>query len=247
MESNPKMLLDDCFAHDKKRLRHEEALAILRQRASPIVPKVPLSVADATGRILATTVVVPHDVPLHTNAAVDGFSFAAANYDANAGTEFPVVGRAAAGHRLEEQAAPGTAARIFTGAVMPEGHDTVVMQEDVRFGTIQGRDFVAIPGGLKRGANVRKAGEDIKAGEIILETGTILRPQDLAALASIGMTAVECFSRLKVGIVSTGDEVVKASAGAQLDSRTSLRCQCTDAGGPDRHRRRPPHRSWRVA
>ena len=105
-----------------------------------------------------------------------------------------------------------TAARIFTGAVIPEGHDTVVMQEDVRFGTIEGREVVGIPAGLKAGANVRKAGEDVKAGEVLLEAGTVLRPQDLAALASIGAGEVQCFARLSVGIVSTGDEVVRPGA-----------------------------------
>ena len=118
------------------------------------------------------------------------------DYDANAGTELPVDGRAAAGHQLAHKPAPGTAARIFTGAVMPQGHDTIVMQEDVRFGTIDGRDVVAIPAGLKAGANVRKAGEDVKAGEVLLEAGTVLRPQDLAALASIGAGEVQCFARL---------------------------------------------------
>jgi molybdopterin molybdotransferase len=95
---------------------------------------------------------------------------------------------------------------------MPEGHDTVVMQEDARFGTVNGRDVVGIPPGLKVGANVRKAGEDVKAGEVLLKPGTVLRPQDLAALASIGMAEVQCFRRLKVGIISTGDEVVRAGA-----------------------------------
>jgi molybdopterin molybdotransferase len=93
---------------------------------------------------------------------------------------------------------------------MPEGHDTVVMQEDVALSTGDGRALVAIPSGLKAGANVRKAGEDVKAGETVLEAGAVLRPQDLAALASLGIADVPCFSRLKVAIVSTGDEVVRA-------------------------------------
>jgi molybdopterin molybdotransferase len=216
MDSTANSLLDDCFAHDRKRLRHEEALAILRQRVGPIAGKERVTLAESAGRILAATAVAAHSVPAHTNAAVDGFSFAAADYDAKGGSELAVAGRAAAGHRLEQRPAPGTAARIFTGAVLPDGHDSVVMQEDVRFGTIQGRDIVAIPAGLKRGANVRKAGEDIEAGEVMLEAGAVLRPQDLAALASIGAAEVECFARLEVGILSSGDEVVKGNAGAKL-------------------------------
>ena len=140
-------LLDDCFAHDKKRLRHDVALAILRERVRPVVGIERVPLAEATGRILAAAVVAPRSVPAHTNAAVDGYSFAAADYAAAAGGELAVAGRAAAGHPLAERPAPQTAARIFTGAVMPDGHDTVVMQEDVRTGTADGQPIVAIPPG----------------------------------------------------------------------------------------------------
>jgi molybdopterin molybdotransferase len=202
-------LLDDCFAHDKRRLRHAEALAILKQRVAPVAGREAVALADAAGRILAEPAVAPRPVPAHTNAAVDGYSFAAADYDAAAGKVLPVDGRAAAGRRLERTPAPGAAARIFTGAVMPAGHDTVVMQEDVEAKTVDGRTVVAIPPGLKHGANVRRAGEDVEAGEPLLRPGAVLRPQELAALASIGMAEVPCFARLKVAIISTGDEVVR--------------------------------------
>ena len=205
-------LLDDCFAHDKPRLRHEEALSILKQRIAPIAGVENVALVETTGRILSTDIAAPHPVPAHTNAAVDGFSFASAGYDASAGSEFPVTGRVAAGHRLTEALASGTAARIFTGAVIPEGHDTVVMQEDVRFGTVGGQEMVGIPAGLKPGANVRKAGEDVKTGEVVLRAGTVLRPQDLAALASLGFGQISCFTRVRVGIVSTGDEIIHVGA-----------------------------------
>jgi molybdopterin molybdotransferase len=207
-------LLDDCFAHDKKRLRHGEALAILKSRVAPVAGKEIVPLAAAAGRILAEAAVAPRSVPAHTNAAVDGYSFAAADYDAAAGRALPVDGRAAAGHRLERAPAPGAAARIFTGAVMPAGHDTVVMQEDAEARTVDGRTVVAIPPGLRRGANVRRAGEDVEAGATLLPAGAVLRPQDLAALASIGMAEAACFARLKVAIVSTGDEVVRPGSGA---------------------------------
>ena len=210
MDSPPNKLLDDCFAHDKKRLRHAEALAILKARVRPVVGVERVALAEAAGRILATAAVAPRPVPAHTNAAVDGFSFAARDYDVAAGAELTVEGRAAAGHPLAGKAARGSAARIFTGAIVPEGHDTVVMQEDVRAGTIDGRQIVSVPPGLKRGANVRKAGEDVKEGETVLAQGAVLRPQDLSALASLGFGEVDCFKRLKVAIVSTGDEVVRA-------------------------------------
>jgi molybdopterin molybdotransferase len=205
-------LIDDCFVHDKKRLRHAEALAILKRRIAPVAGTETVPLAEAAGRILAEPAVAPRPVPAHTNAAVDGYSFASAEDDAATGKEVPVDGRAAAGHRLERAPAPGTAVRIFTGAVMPEGHDTVVMQEDVEAKTVAGRTVVSIPAGLTRGANVRCAGEDVQAGETLLRPGAVLRPQDLAALACIGMARVPCFTRLEVAIISTGDEVVRPGA-----------------------------------
>ena len=208
-------LLDDCFAHDRKRLRHAEALAILKERVRPVVGVERVALSGAAGRILATAAVAPRPVPAHTNAAVDGFSFAAADYDAAAGAQLAVEGRAAAGHPLDAKPGPRTAVRIFTGAVLPAGHDTVVMQEDVRTSNGGGKPMVAIPPGLKRGANVRKAGEDVKEGESVLGAGAVLRPQDLSALASLGFGEVDCFQRLKVAIVSTGDEVVRAGAALQ--------------------------------
>jgi molybdopterin molybdotransferase len=211
-KSKPGKLIDDCFAHDKKRLRHDEALAILKGRVAPVTGKETVPLAEAAGRVLAEPAVAPRPVPAHTNAAVDGYSFAATDYDPGTGAELAVEGRAAAGHRLRHAPAPATAVRIFTGAVVPAGHDTVVMQEDTQTTTAGGRGFVAIPPGLKRGANVRRAGEDVQAGETLLQAGAVLRPQELAALASIGMGKVPCFARLRVAIVSTGDELVRPGA-----------------------------------
>ena len=222
-------LLDDCFAHDKKRLRHDAALAILKERVRPVVDPEIVALTAAAGRILAAAAVAPRPIPAHTNAAVDGYSFAAGDCDATAETELIVGGRAAAGHPLSSRPAARTAVRIFTGAVMPEGHDTVVMQEDVRTRAAGGRTLVAIPAGSRRGANVRKAGEDVKAGETVLTEGAVLRPQDLAALASLGFSEVASFKRLRVAIVSTGDEVRRGGGtpGSQLDTG-----QVYDANAP---------------
>ncbi len=157
-------LLDDCFAHDKRRLRHGEALAILKQRVEPVAARETVPLAEAAGRILAEPAVAPRPVPAHTNAAVDGYAFAAADYDAAGGAELPGGGTGRSGPRLVGAPVLRTAARIFTGAAMPAGHDTVVMQEDVEAKTVAGQIFVSIPPGLKRGANVRRAGEDVEAG-----------------------------------------------------------------------------------
>jgi molybdopterin molybdotransferase len=204
-------LIDDCFAPTQRRLRHAEALDILRQRVTPVAASADIALADASARILAQAVTAPHPVPAHTNAAVDGYAFAARDYDATGGSEFVLQGRAAAGHPHAAPVGKGAAVRIFTGAVMPPGCDSVVMQEDAEL--LPGGEIrVRIPAGLRPGANTRQAGEDVKAGERLFEAGHVLRPQDLAALASLGLAHVKCFERLRIAIVSSGDEVVRPGA-----------------------------------
>jgi len=207
-----KKLLNDCFAHDSKRLTHHQALALLESRINPVAGEETLALNQAAGRILAAPAVALSPVPAHDNSAVDGYAFAAADYDASLGTEFQVVGRAAAGHPLKDAAQPQTAVRIFTGAVVPDGTDSVVMQEDIEGFERGGANWLKIPAGLKAGANVRLAGEDIAAGTQLLGRGAIIRPQDLAGLASIGLADVSCFKRVKVAIFSTGDEVIRPGA-----------------------------------
>ena len=113
----------------------------------------------------------------------------------------------AAGHASSDTLGPWAAARIFTGAVMPPGADTVAMQEDCEPHQQDGQDFVIVPQGLKKGANCRKAGEDVKAGTAMLSSGRMLRPQDLAAIATTGRADVTVFRKLKMALVSTGDEL----------------------------------------
>lgn len=208
-------LIDDCFAHDNRRLTHAEALAILEQRVRPVtgVERVPL--AAAAGRIISEPAVAARPVPAHTNAAVDGYAFASSHYDRASGARFAIAGRAAAGHALAHAADVASAVRIFTGAMMPATLDTVVMQEDVTLEDVAGTPHVHIPPGLKPGANVRKAGEDVAQGATVIEAGTLLRPQDLAALASLGVSHASCFQPLRVAIVSSGDEVVRSGAPLQ--------------------------------
>jgi len=207
-------LLDDCFLHDSQRLRHDEAVSILRSRVRPVVATETVPLEAAAGRILAASAEARMPVPAHTNSAVDGYAFAAATYDLAAGATLPVAGRAAAGSPLGQGIVPGTAARIFTGAVMPDGADTVVMQEDVALDDGPAGMRVRIPAGLKPAANVRHAGEDVARGEALLGPGHVLRPQDLAALASIGLAEVRCFRRLRVAVVSTGNEIIRAGSRA---------------------------------
>lgn len=207
-------LLDDCFAHDRERLSHAEAVERLKQSIAPISESENVRLQHALGRILSVPVTATEPVPTHTNAAVDGYAFAARDCDPMRGATLELAGRAAAGRPFVPVPPAGSAVRIFTGAMMPVGLDTVAMQEDCRETTQEGgRVTVRLPGGLKPGANVRRAGEDLKAGEPLFTPGHVLRPQDLAALASVGRADVRCFRRLRVGIVSTGDEIVAPGQG----------------------------------
>lgn len=206
-------LLDDCFLHDGERMRHADAIALLKARVAPTALEERVALVHAAGRIAARNVVAPGPVPAHTNSAVDGYAFPGSAYDRALGATWRVEGRAAAGHPASLAIEAGCAARVFTGAVMPDGCDTVVMQEDVRLEARKEGTFVSVPPGLKRGANVRPAGEDLKAGDAVLKAGQRIRPQDLAQLASIGATDVACYKPLSVAIVSTGDEVVRVGSG----------------------------------
>jgi molybdopterin molybdotransferase len=199
-------LIDDCFLHDKDRLRHHDALAILKKRVSRVVETEDVRLENALERILAENVAAPRNVPLADNSAVDGYAFRHADFE-DAGGFFPLQQRIAAGHSSDIRLAPWAAARIFTGAVMPPGADTVAMQEDCEPHQQDGKDFIIVPQGLKMGANCRKAGEDVAEGTAILGSGQRLRPQDLAAIASTGRAEISVFRRLKVALVSTGDEL----------------------------------------
>jgi molybdopterin molybdotransferase len=202
-------LIDDCFVLDKDRIPHAEALAILKSRIGPVVEIEETSLAEATGRYLARVIVSPRPIPAHDNAAVDGYAFSYAAYDKEKGGKFKIVGEAAAGHPFRAIPPADCSVRIFTGAVMPTGLDTVAMQEDARIEESDKDGWVLIPPGLKQGANRRLAGEDAKQGAVLAEPGARLRPQDVAAAAATGLDTVSCYTPLKVAIVSTGDEIIR--------------------------------------
>lgn len=234
----PKKLVDDCFLHDSDRMRHDEVVTLLRDRIVPVTAAEKVVLTQAIGRTLAGGAVARQPVPGHTNAAVDGYAFAHADHAAGGGLTLPVSARVSAGHPLREPVAAGTAVRIFTGAVMPAGLDTTAMQEDCE--VLDGGARVHVPAGLKKGANVRRAGEDVAQGETLLDAGHIVRPQDLAALASIGLGDVECRKRLKVAIVSTGDEVIRPGSrplapGEVYDANAPMLAAMAGLAGCDVH------------
>jgi molybdopterin molybdotransferase len=126
----------------------------------------------SAGRYLAEAVLAPRPIPAHDNAAVDGYSFAYASYDKAQGMRFKVSGEASAGHPYAAVPPADGTVRIFTGAVMPSGHDTVAMQEFVDVEERDGEWFATIQGGLKHGANRRLAGEDSEEGNVLVKPGT---------------------------------------------------------------------------
>ncbi len=196
-------LSDDCFAFGGELMTADEALALLTERLDIVVEPETAGLRAALGRILAADVRSERAVPPHDNAAVDGYAVSFDDLDADGETRLPVTARVAAGQALDRAAAPGEAIRIFTGAPMPDGMDTILMQEDCR----REGDDVVIPPGIKRGANRRHAGEDIEDGSVILRAGCRLRPQELGLAASIGRTTLEVYRPLRVGLFSTGDEI----------------------------------------
>jgi molybdopterin molybdotransferase len=196
-------LSDDCFAFGGPLMTTAAALDLLAERTAPVVETESVDLRRARDRILAEDVVATRDVPPTDNSAVDGYAVHYDDLDTQAETRLPVKGRAAAGHALGRDAGRGEAIRIFTGAAMPEGCDTVVMQEDC---TVDG-DEVIIAAGLKRDANRRRAGEDIEAGKTILGRGRRLRPQDIGLAAAVGRGELLVYRPLRVAVFSTGDEL----------------------------------------
>ncbi len=196
-------LSDDCFAFGETLMNTHEALAELSGRLTPVVETETAGLRDACGRVLAADIRAAHSVPPHDNSAVDGYAVFFDDLDAAGDTRLRIAGRVAAGQMLDRAARSGDAIRIFTGAPMPEGPDTVLMQEDC---TADG-DYVTIPAGIKRGANRRSAGEDIEKGSTILRAGRRLRPQDVGLAASVGCATLPVYRRLRVALFSTGDEV----------------------------------------
>lgn len=203
-------LRNDCFALPPgiNWTPVDEALARLRSRLHPVVGvdrAVPLS--QLNGRILARDVHAPRAHPPSNNSAVDGYAFRGPL------TQVPcalplIDGRSAAGEPYTGQVPAGYAIRILTGAVIPAGTDTVVLEEDCE--VMNGQ--LHLNGTLKAGANARKAGEDIEADDRILAAGTRITSTQISVLASVGVASVDVYQRLRVGVLSTGDEIKPVGA-----------------------------------
>ena len=198
-------LTDDCFAFSGPLLPLSEMERLIGERVAPVSETERVPLRGARGRVAAADVKAPVDLPPFDNSAVDGYAVRHADLSADGDSKLAIAGRLTAGARADIALKPGQAIRIFTGAAMPAGADTVFMQEDV---TVDG-DHVIVPKGLQLGANRRLAGEDVPAGQVALPAGTVLEPQHIALAAALGIADIEVRRRLKVAIFSTGDEVME--------------------------------------
>ena len=225
-------LSDDCFAHGGRLMTTAEALDHLTGRVSRVTADETVPLIEALGRILSEDLVAPADVPPHDNSAVDGYAVHFDDLDTAAETRLPVRGRAAAGHPLEGPAARGAAVRIFTGAPMPEGPDTVMMQEDCRLEN----DEVVIAPGIRRGANPRARGEDIRVGRRVLAAGQRL--------------CVSPWSRPATSCASQARPSRRAVSTIPTGSRLPPYCRAWAAGSPtsasSRTTRTPSAAPWKT-
>ena len=195
-------LSNDCFAFGKDMISLDDAHELLRNKLSPVVGMETVSIYDAVGRVICNDITASISVPPSNNSAVDGYAIKHSNLTDN--NSLTMVGRITAGASELDFCNSGTV-RIFTGASIPSGFDTVYMQEDV----IVDGDKITFPDGQKQGANIRKKGEDITAGELVFKQGRKLKPQDIGLLAGQGLDKIAVYKKLKVGFFSSGDELVE--------------------------------------
>jgi len=196
--------------YDPEALPVETARRVIRSLVTPVTANERVAVRAALGRVLGADVVSAMNVPAHDNSAMDGFAVRGADLKADGETMLQEIGTAFAGRTFDRAVGPGQCVRVMTGAVMPAGTDTVVIQEAVR---VEGNRIV-VPPGQKTGQNRRLAGEDLAAGRVAIPAGRVVRPAELGLFASLGLAEVTVRRRLRVAFFSTGDEL--ASIGTAL-------------------------------
>jgi len=193
----------DVPGHGHAALTLDEARAQIIAGVQPVTEQESVPLTGALGRVLAAAVHSGIDVPAHRNSAMDGYALAGADLPATGEASFAIAGVSWAGRPFAAAVARGECVRIMTGAMLPEGTDTVVMQEHVR--VQDGRAW--LEAGHRPGQHVRPPGEDIRRGQVALPAGIELRPAHLGLLASLGIEAVRVLRRPRVAIFSTGDEL----------------------------------------
>jgi len=193
--------------YDPDALRVDKAREAILACLSPITESEKVAVREALGRVLAQEIVPQINVPAHDNSAMDGYAVRFSDLQKNPLRE---IGTALAGKPFAGKLGVGECVRIMTGAVIPQGADTVVIQEVVK----KEGDRVTIPPGQKKAQNVRYAGEDLAIGKAVLTGGKLLKPADIGLIASLGIGEVKVKRRLRVAFFATGDEL--ASIGEKL-------------------------------
>ncbi|MBY0531689.1 MAG: molybdopterin molybdotransferase MoeA [Xanthobacteraceae bacterium] len=231
-------LTDDCFAFSGPLMPLDEMERLIEARVAPVGEREVIPLAQARGRVVARDVIAPVDLPHFDNSAVDGYAVRHADLNPDAETSLTISSRVMAGQTPGTKLGSTEAIRIFTGAPMPADSDTVFMQEDVR----EEGGRVIVPSGLKRGANRRLAGEDLRKSSTAIPAGRVLDAQNIALAAALGVREIEVTRRIRVAIFSTGNEVVEAgeqltAAGVFDANRALLRellarlgCEVADLG-----------------
>jgi molybdopterin molybdotransferase len=224
--------------YDPESLPVARAQQIIRDLIVPVPGTERLFIRNALGRVLARDVVSPIDVPGHDNSAMDGYAVRFADLDPAGETRLRLAGTALAGRPFAGSLGMGECVRIMTGAVVPAGADTIVIQEVVR----EEDGLVVVPPGQKQGQNLRRAGEDLRAGHPALKAGKLIRPAELGLLASLGVAEAPVKRRVRVAVFSTGDELCSIGTpirpGEVYDSNrytlfgmlTRLGCEVVDLG-----------------
>jgi molybdopterin molybdotransferase len=234
LAANPSCMDD----YDPNAMSVTQARQFIQQFLDPVTDTETLPLREGLGRVLAADIISPANVPNHNNSAMDGYAFKFAE-----GVKvIKVIGTAFAGRPFVGEVKAGECVKIMTGAVIPKGADTVVMQER----TVIKSDSITLLEDPKLGANVRLAGEDLKIGQTVLAKGNAMKPADIGLVASLGIAEVPVFRKLKVAFFSTGDELKsvgdKLEAGQIYDSNrytlfgmlSRLNVQISDLGNvPD--------------
>jgi molybdopterin molybdotransferase len=189
--------------YDPNSMPVAKARAFIHQFLDPVSAVLRVPIRTSLGRVLAADVLSPVNVPAHRNSAMDGWAMRGADLNADAETTLEEIGASFAGRPFAGNVGAGQCVRIMTGGVVPEGADTVVMQERAK---ARGKAVTFAPG-QKTGQNVREAGEDLKSGSVALRKGRIVRPAELGLIASLGIGEVAVYRPLRVAFFSTGDEL----------------------------------------
>jgi len=224
--------------YDPQSLSVEQARKLILGLVEPVAGTERLFVRNALGRVLAEDVLATADVPGHDNSAMDGYAVRFADLAAEGDTVLRLAGTAFAGRTFAGRVEAGQCVRIMTGGVIPEGADTVVIQEVVQ--AENGR--IVVPAGQRQGQHIRRAGEDLRAGTPAIRAGKLIRPAELGLIASLGVAEVNVRRRLRVAFFSTGDELCSVGTplkeGEVYDSNrytlfgmlTRLGCEAIDLG-----------------